>query len=245
MATKIIIWRKPSWLIIIATVILVFFFSYLGIWQLQRAEVKNQILLENERRKNSDPQELLLPIDDPATLRFQRIRLQGKFLSARQFVLDNKIHKHQIGYNILTPFLLNNAKVVVLVDRGWVPLGASRANLPEITIDEQPRSIMGSVYVPFGEPYHLGDIDNGETSWPRLIQYLDLGALEARLKLRVLPFTLRLAANQDGGFTTEWALFSFTPKRHLAYAVQWFALAITVLIVFVLLHVKRSNSKEA
>ena len=236
--------RKPSWFIFLATVVGVIFFSFLGVWQLQRAEVKNQILFENEQRKNNVPLGLSLPVNDPSTLRFQRVQLQGKYLSSRQFVLDNQILQHQVGYNILTPFILDHSTAVVLVDRGWVPLRKSRAELPNISIDEQSRSIIGSVYVPFGTPFHLGGIDNGETTWPRLIQYLDFTSLEDRLELKLLPLTVRLEAHQEGGFKTAWPLFSFTPKRHFAYAVQWFALAITVLVIFVCLHLSRRTAKK-
>lgn len=242
--TKNITWRKPSWLSIFATIIGVFFLSILGVWQIQRAEEKKHILIEMQQRKKSAPVKLSFPIDNPSTLRFQRVQLQGKYLSSHQFVLDNQVHQHQVGYNILTPFVLDDSKTVLLVDRGWVPLGRSRAELPSISIDEQSRSIIGAVYVPFGEPYHLGEIDNGETTWPRLIQYLDFEALGDRLKLDLQPITVRLEANQTGGFNTEWPLFAFTPKRHLAYAVQWFALALTVLVIFVLLHWPRFNSVE-
>ncbi len=236
--------HKPSWLSVIATIFGVFFLSVLGVWQLHRAEEKKHILIKIEQLKKSAPVKLSLPIYNPSTLRFQRVQLQGKYLSSRQFVLDNQVHQHQVGYNILTPFLLDGSQTVLLVDRGWVPLGRSRAELPAISIDEQSRSIIGSVYVPFGDPYHLGEIDNGETTWPRLIQYLDFEALGDRLELELQPFTVRLEAYQTGGFKTEWPVFAFTPKRHLAYAVQWFALAITVLVIFVLLHLPRFNSME-
>ena len=240
---KKITWYKPSWFILLTTIIGISIFSSLGIWQLQRAEYKKQILLENERRKNSAPINLTLPIDDPTTLRYQRVSIQGHFISSKQFVLDNQMHQHRVGYNILTPFLLEASNTIVIIDRGWVPMGADRNNLPSVSIDEEPRSIIGTVYVPFGKPFHLGGLDDGQDSWPRLIQYLDFIVMGERLEQNILPLLVRMEPNQSGGYITEWPVFAFTPNRHLGYAVQWFSLAITVFIIFLYFHMKTHNQK--
>ncbi len=244
MAIKIT-WIKPAWIILGATITGVLVFSYLGAWQLQREEFKKQILLENERRKNSAPINLKLPIEDPDALRFQRVRLQGQFISEKQFVLDNKMHQHRVGYNVFTPFALKGSDTVVLIDRGWVPMGSTRDELPTITIDKNSRSIIGTVYVPFSEPFRLGDIDSGESSWPRLIQFLDFVEMEKRLELQLLHVTVRMEPNQSDGYVTEWPLFAFTPNRHFGYAVQWFAFTLTVLSFFLYFHIKIYKQKTS
>ena len=94
--TEINSWRKPTWVSNIATVAGVFFLSSLGVWQLQRGEEKKQIQQQNESRKNNPPQELNFPIMDPTSMRFQRIRAQGRFLSNKQFVLDNRFLDHKV-----------------------------------------------------------------------------------------------------------------------------------------------------
>ena len=236
--------RKPSWFSVIATVLGVFFLSSLGVWQLQRAEEKKQILHENESRKSNAPLAFNFPISDPASLRFQRIRVQGKFISDKQFVLDNQVLDHAVGYNILTPFKLDNSTKIVLVDRGWVPLTDTRESLPNIEVDEDVRSLVGMVYVPYGKAYSLGEIDNGATTWPRLIQFLDFKALETRIGENLLPLTLRMDANQEDVFKAKWTLFAASPKRHLGYAVQWFALALTLLVIFIVLHLPKSTENS-
>lgn len=235
-------WRKPTWQSIIATVTAVFLLSSLGVWQLQRANEKQQIQQVNESRKNNPPQELRFPITDPVSLRFQRIRAQGKFISNKQFVLDNRYVDHQVGFNILTPFKLDNSDKVVLVDRGWLPLKGPRDNLPNIDVDEKLRTLVGTVYVPYGKAYSLGEIDNGTNAWPRLIQYLDFKELSMRFGHELLPITLRMEANQPDVFKAKWVIYASSPKRNLGYAVQWFAMAITVLVIFIVLHLPRSKT---
>ena len=235
-------WRKPSWLSVIATIVGVFFLCSLGVWQLQRAEEKRLIQQENESHKNNPPQTLNFPITEPTSLRFNRIRLQGQFISSKQFVLDNQVLEHQVGYNILTPFQLHDSEKIVLIDRGWLPLIGSREQLPEVEVGEEMRTLIGMVYVPYGEAYSLGEIDSTKT-WPRLIQFLDFKALELRLGEPLLPLTLRMEANQKDAFKAQWILFTATPKRHLGYAVQWFALALTLLILFIVLHIPKSTKE--
>ena len=44
-------------------------------------------------------------------------------------------------------------------------------------------------------------------------------------------------------FVREWKIFAFTPEKHIAYAVQWFAMAFTLLLIFVLMHTRRPKEK--
>ena len=84
-------WRKPSWIILIATVVGVFCLSSLGVWQLQRAEEKKQILQNYELQRNNTLQSIRLPVTQPEKLRYQRTQLQGRYISSKQFVLDNHV----------------------------------------------------------------------------------------------------------------------------------------------------------
>lgn len=235
-------WRKPTWQILIGTIAGIFFLSSLGVWQLLRGEEKKQIQLEIESRKNSAPQVFSFPINDPAGLRFQRIRVQGRFISNKQFVLDNRYLDHQVGFNILTPFELSDSDKVVLVDRGWLPLTGPRDVLPNVEVDENLRTLVGAVYVPYGKAFSLGAIDASIT-WPRLIQYIDFNELSTRLGRELLPLTLRMEAEQADTYKAQWVSIASSPKRNWGYALQWFAMAITVLIIFIVLHRPQSSNK--
>lgn len=240
-------WRKPTWHIVMATMAGIFFLSSLGVWQLLRGEEKKQIQLEIEARKNSAPQTFSFPITDPASLRFQRIRVQGRFISNKQFVLDNRYLDHHVGFNILTPFKIYNSDRVVLVDRGWVPLTGSRETLPNVDVDENLRTLVGSVYVPYSKAFSLGEIDSS-ISWPRLIQFLDFELLSSRIGQDLMPLSLRMQAGQEDTYKAKWRIYeTSSSKRNYGYAFQWFAMAITVLIIFVVLHrprpISRSNNK--
>ena len=234
-------WRKPSWQVLAAMLASVFLFSSLGIWQMQRAEEKKQIQQEMQARKDSQPQAFSFPITDPASLRHQRIRVQGKFISGKQFVLDNRYLDHQVGYNILTPFKLSDSDKVVLVDRGWLPLKGPRENLPNVEVDNNLRTLLGTVYVPYGKAFSIGEIDHTK-SWPRLIQFIDFELLSDRLGQDLVPLTLRMEAGQADTYTAKWAIVSASKNRNLGYAFQWFAMALAVLVIFIVLHMPKSKN---
>ena len=76
-------WRRPSWLILISTFVGIFCLSSLGVWQLQRAEEKKQILQESEQQTNNTPQIISLPVNEPEKFRYHHIQLQGRYISSK------------------------------------------------------------------------------------------------------------------------------------------------------------------
>ena len=97
----------------------------------------------------------------------------------------------------------------------------------------------GLIYVPYSEPFSLGGMDEGETRWPRVIQFLDFAALEQRLGAPLRPFVLRLDPALEHGYRRDWKIAAISPDKHLAYAFQWFALAVAVAVVFLVLSLRR------
>ena len=57
---------------------------------------------------------------------------RGVFVPERTVLLDNKVRHHRAGYEVVTPLRLNG--VHVLVNRGWVEAGRTRADLPQVPV---------------------------------------------------------------------------------------------------------------
>jgi len=229
-----------SLLALLLTILLASLFIGLGRWQLDRMHEKQAIDAELLERSQLPVTALPRDLEQPEAWRFRAVSIEGEPLSQRQFLLDNEVRNGRVGYAVLTPFVLGDGRVV-LVDRGWVPVGGSRSRLPQVEIPERRRVVEGRVYVPFGEPYSLGDAGAGDAPWPRVIQYLDFNAIALWLKADVAPLVVRMDAEEEDGYLRNWSELPFSADRHLAYAVQWFALALAVVVVFVLL----SFSKKA
>lgn len=68
---------------------------------------------------------------------------------------------------------------------------------------------------------------------------MQLDRIQKQLGKPLLPFVLRLAPDVDAGYAREWELRTgLTPERHVGYAVQWFALALALLVLSLWVAVK-------
>ena len=143
---------SPPILAILATLFLFAIFAGLGRWQLDRMHQKEQITAQHQQRQSEPQATALPPLDaDLESWRYRRVRLSGEWLGERQFLLDNQVLDRQVGFNVLTPLVLDDGRTV-LVDRGWVALGLRREDLPDVRLTTEIGTLEGTVYVPFGEP---------------------------------------------------------------------------------------------
>ena len=55
---------------------------------------------------------------------YARVRATGRYDAAHQLLVRNRPLEGQVGYYVLTP-LVTDAGPALLVDRGWVPAGAT------------------------------------------------------------------------------------------------------------------------
>jgi surfeit locus 1 family protein len=202
-----------------------------GFWQQERALEKQAIAAEWTARQQEAPRSLLSLADSPAELAYRRVLLRGYFIEQRNFLLDNRIYQGRYGVEVITPLRLEGADTVVLVNRGWIEADAGRRTLPELPQDLALQSLAGTVYVPPGEAYTLGQISDNE-DWPRLVQALDVPALGVMLDVELFPYTVRLEPGSAAGFTIEWPLMNTSPEKHRAYAVQWFSMAAALLMIY-------------
>lgn len=214
-------------------------FVALGVWQLNRAHAKHAMLSRYEALSQRSPVELRLPLKNEARWRYRRVELTGCFHRERQFLLDNQVRDGQVGYDVLASFEPSGNAQRVLVDRGWVPLGASRDRLPRVPVTARQVTIRGTVYVPYEKGYSLGGMDTGERGWPRRVQFVDFEQMGLRLHAPLARMTVRLDSASPYGYVREWQVAPFSPQRHLGYAVQWFALAVGMLVIFAVVNLKR------
>jgi cytochrome oxidase assembly protein ShyY1 len=48
-----------------------------------------------------------------------------------------------------------------------------------------------------------------------------------------------LDPGEPDGYARNWSAPGFPPMRHIAYAVQWFALALTLAVIYVVTNLRR------
>src|SRR5512145_3041287 len=131
------VFAPPAWGLVLTGLALAAFVS-LGTWQLGRAREK-QALADSFAAGSRDTVDAIgLGFADLP--RYQQVRLRGTYDSTRQILLDNMPSATgRPGYRVLTPLERADGRGWVLVDRGWVPLGATRAALPEVAVGREDR----------------------------------------------------------------------------------------------------------
>ncbi|WNH54443.1 SURF1 family protein [Stenotrophomonas oahuensis] len=213
-------------------------FCLLGRWQLQRMEQK-QALLDQEVPARAQTLALGPALVAPPQLRW--VEDHGQFL-AGTVLLDNQMREGRAGLKVYQPFR-SDSGAVVLVDLGWLPMPADRT-LPVIAPREGPAQLAGLLAPPPAPGLAVGPAMTAAKQpgvW--LASRMPPQEVAAVLKLPgALPYSvLRLDPALPGGYVRDLELLPNTmpPSRHLGYAVQWFGLALTVLVVALVLEWRR------
>ncbi|EHL29494.1 hypothetical protein LDG_8456 [Legionella drancourtii LLAP12] len=158
------------------------------------------------------------------------------------FLLDNQHHQHQFGYDVLSPLQLADGSVV-LIDRGWIHGDITRRIFPKIQIPNDSIHLQGTAYFPSKNQWVLGPVFEEKENKTVIIERFDKQLVSQLLQKAVYPFIIRLDKQDTHGFVREWETVSMPPQRHLAYALQWFAMALVILIIFLALNLKKKNEK--
>jgi surfeit locus 1 family protein len=236
-------WR-PSVFGVLLTLAGMALFIRLGFWQLDRAEQKDALLAQYAEGQQTQVD--IVPQNAAKLARYQRVRVTGRYDPAHQILLDNMpSHAGRPGYRVLTP--LESPAGWVLVDRGWLPLGASRSELPDIEVGDDERTVTGTIdALPrAGLTLDSPPVD-ASVPWPRVLSFPQQAALEQQLGRKLIPGVLLLDASQSDGYDRVWeAHLGFKPERHIGYAVQWFALAAVAALTFIVISIRTKKATDA
>ena len=203
----------------------------LGFWQLSRAEQKEEIQSQLQIGQEGHPltTKALLENNDLADFRYHRVQLNGHFLNDRTILLDNKTNNGQPGYYVYVPFTLNNENVI-LVNRGWIPLGPSRSVLPATNAIKGEVTIEGYLDFAYRNPFIKNALESKTIDWPLRLQELDVSLLHSLIGKNIHTMLVTLDSNSPYAFVAPNRPGStMSPARHRGYAFQWFALAVTLL----------------
>jgi surfeit locus 1 family protein len=216
----------------------------LGFWQLDRAAQKRAIQAEYDARSRDAHVQLGSSVQAPEELRFYRVIVKGTYDTAYEVLIDNRIRKGQAGYHVITPLRVTGSDVRVLVNRGWVPIGRTRTELPRLDTPEAIVEITGVATVPHEKTFMLASPPPLSEGWQRVWQHMDMKRYTAAVPFPIQPVVVLLDAQSPaGGFAREWARLDAGIAVHKGYAFQWFALAATLLVVYVAFNVRPAGGR--
>jgi surfeit locus 1 family protein len=230
-------WAVAATLVVVAACVA------LGGWQLRRGQEKRALVAAF-----ADGTATSFELQDAASVdglpRYQHVRATGTYDPTRQVLIDNMPSQAgKPGYRVLTPFRRDDSDTLLLVDRGWVPLGASRSVLPPVFVAPGHRAVSGRLDTLPEPGVRVGTAGvPGDRSWPRVLNFPRQQDVEQALGERVESRIVLLDPAAPDGFERAWRpAMRFGPERHLGYAIQWFALALAALVAFVALSLRRHD----
>ena len=210
----------------------------LGLWQLDRAaeKVAAQQAMEIESQENAGyleeiPAGHLHPAN--AELQNRHVALRGEFVNERTILLLAEFFESQIGFGVVTPFRLASNNQLVLVHRGWTSGILPPNTPPSLYPVDGPLEVTAQIFVPDPNARVLAsEID--PNVWPLRMRSLEIDIISEILGEPVLPFQVRLTAEQAGVLARHWPAVNADVNQNLSYAIQWFSLALLVLFISVL-----------
>ena len=185
------------------------------------------------------PRELL----NPEEFRYKKVAVRGRFEPAYQILLDNRVHNEQAGYHVITPFQIENSKLYVLVNRGWVPLGADRSVLPEINTPKEMMEVTGAATLPPSKIYELKQPEV-TAGWQTVWQNMDIKRYREAVPFHMQPIIIQMDDGSPAGFVRDWPRPDDRIGTHRGYAFQWYGMAAMLLIFYIVTNIKKTPKKE-
>ncbi len=209
---------------------LIFFvlFISLAFWQLDRAAEKVAML---ELFEGDAPFSRVTNFE--SLEEFDRIQLDGRFLTDRQILIDNIVVNSRPGYYVITPFKPNSNHPLLLVNRGWIRKSGPAGEIPPLDVDDELRTVRGLVGHLPRVAIRPGEAFEGSDDWPRIAVYPNRDEVAAELGEALLPALLLLNPDDKDGFVRQWQPNVSGPMTHYGYAFQWFAMAMAIVAIFI------------
>jgi surfeit locus 1 family protein len=226
------------------TIVLIAMLISLGRWQLHRAAEK-RVLFDSF----AAGAEAARPIDlnTPKVPRYSQVEADGHYDDTRQILIDNMVNAERAGYFVITPFALQDGGWV-LVNRGWVPLGQSRAERPLIPVAADARHIRGRADNLPSPGIRMGTPAAPAPPYPVVADFPTHAQVAQLLKessWTPAADLILLDPKEPDGYVRDWAAPGFPPMRHIGYAVQWFSLALALLVIYIVTNVRRSRQDNS
>lgn len=236
---------KPALVPSAVTIALLYLMISLGLWQLDRADYKANLQSIIESKQSIDAIALSDVGANETDWLYQPVFTHGNFDEKHQIYFDNQVNNMLAGYSVFTPLKLSDS-LGILVNRGWIAQGRSRSDLPDIDIpgidiqnSQQTKQINGLLAQPPSKGLVLSSMANNYQQWPVVLQYIDTKEIEKQLGYKLMPMVLIINNAEQTSLDVMPVKINMRSEKHTAYAFQWFALSLALLIIYIVVNSKR------
>lgn len=231
---------QPQPILTIAAVLLIVIFTGLGFWQLERAEQKRILAETRISRLDLAPLQLTEQNAAGIDLEFRTLKAQGVFIPEKSIFIEHRKHMGKSGFHIITPLRILGGRHL-LVNRGWVEARKDQL-IPSVPTPDSTVIVTGVAYTPQPPALELGKHEQSANASPRW-PYLTLDRYRRWSGLEIFPFVLLQSADDQHGFVRSWQQEIPKEGMHIGYAIQWFAFALIVLLIWLRLSWQRPPGK--
>ena len=231
----------PAWWATLAMAAGVALTITLGFWQWGRADAKQALQNRIDAFARQPP--IVIGANELKTddVLLRRVEAHGRFEPRHAVFIDNRHYKHQPGYYVMMPLRIAGSEKFVLVNRGWIAAGAERNRAPAVTTPEGEMVVRGTATPPSQRFLELSSQVAEGNIWQNMV----LERYRQATQLDVQPVIIQQIEPLDDGLIRDWPPVDLKRNTHLAYAVQWFALAAAIFIYYLVINVRRKPSAVA
>ena len=232
---------SPGLFTSVLTLLCLLVFIRLGMWQLDRAEYKREMYKVFTEQQHSAPVPLdALDFTVEQSLYWKPVTISGRFNENLQLLLDNRIYRGQQGYYVYSVFKPDNLEPWLLVNRGWLKADLDRSMVPDLLQDNERITLSGKLKRVPNTGILLAEVspEKMQADVYRL-QRLDIVEIESLIQHGLLPFVMQLDPSSATGYVRDWTEPGSGEQKHLGYAFQFFAFALTLLTIYCVMSFKR------
>ena len=215
---------KHKFLFSVFVIFFILVFVALGSWQIVRLNWKNNLILEIENSLKKPPVELTNSIVE----NYLKIKTSGFIDLEKQIYLYNLNDTGTPGFEVINPILINDTNY--LINRGWIPF--EKKNSQEINVFDE-NDIIGTLKLQGRKNIFKPDNDLEENYWFSLNR-------EDILKFTGKEFSKYIIyLNGNYQVPKPKKITANISNNHQKYALTWFSLAISILLLY--LYFRKKN----
>lgn len=207
-------------------------------WQLGRAHEKEAARTRLEARVAHPPVALTTTEVQAGDVEWRRVTVRGRFEPKYAVFLDNRVLRGVAGYHVVMPLAISGGERHVLVNRGWIAGTRDRNRLPQVKTPEETVEVTGLAVVPGRRFLELGNGVVEGNVW----QNLTLERYRRAVPIALQPVMVQQESALDDGLVRAWDKPDLGIEKHYGYAFQWLALAVTILVIYLVTNVRGTKS---
>ena len=196
----------------------------LGFWQIYRLNWKLELIEQIENSLKNDPVELT----SIKKKNYLRIKTSGEIDFDKQIYLYNLNDTGKPGFEVINPIKIGDENY--LMNRGWIPF--EKKDLPELNLVDQ-NQIVGTLMLQTKPSTFKPENDIEKNYWFTLNRE-DISKFTGR---NFSEYVIYL--NGDYKIPKPRVITAKISNNHKKYAITWFSMAISILLIY--LYFRKKN----